>query len=89
MSNPNPPHASRTLGLSPTNLHRSGCCKISSRPEGAAAFLIVSERHFSSELKPDTAGAYLPPVLRAADLNIATSPPITIAVFDKKTDLRI
>jgi hypothetical protein len=82
-------HAPRTIALTPVNLHRSNCCTISSQREGPTAFLVVPQRHFSSEFRPSTARAYLPPVPRATDLKTATSPPITIAVFDKKTDLRI
>jgi hypothetical protein len=81
--------APRTIALSPLNLHGSGCCTVSSQGEAPTAFLIVSERHSSSEFEPSTAGAYLPLLLRVSDSKTATSPPIAIAVLDKKTDLRI
>ncbi len=82
-------HAPSTIAVSPLNLHRSGCCTVSSQREGSTAFLIVSERHSSSELQPHPTDAYLPLLLRVSDSKTATSPPITIAVLDKKTNLRI
>jgi hypothetical protein len=83
-----PSHAKHVL-VSHDWTERPGCCNLSNQPERPLAFLIVSTRPLSLEPSRQVQPLSNPVSPEHFGPSRSSCPPIVLAVFDKKTDLRI
>jgi hypothetical protein len=71
-------------------LARPDCCKLSGQPVRPSAFIVATERELPNAMRAVGSSAQnLVPSRRNASLQLTSSPPPTLAVLDKKSDLRI
>lgn len=72
------------------DLHRPECCTVRGEASKPLAFLVVSGKSYSPELKSGSSpGQVLLPGAALTLLSLASSPPSPKPVFEQKADLRI